>query len=136
MGSCNNLPSWSRKVFLKNFSSSKLASSDKDLLSKGLHFAIPPKQIDHSKFMTEFELLYWSNLDLSMTSKERDHFKIKLKDIALSYFTKTFEKISFKYRKIPAMKWLLQSSLIFQKYLIVSKMNNFYINQSILCPSI
>ena len=39
-----------------NFSSYKLSFSDKYLLSKGLRFAIPPKHIDYSKFMTEFEL--------------------------------------------------------------------------------
>ena len=43
-----------------NFSCDKLLSSDKDLLSKELRFAIPPKQIDYSNFMTEFELLYRS----------------------------------------------------------------------------
>ena len=69
-----------------NFSSYKLSSSDKDLLSKGLRFAIRPKQIDYSKFMTEFELLYRSTLDLSMTTEEKDRFKTKLKDIALSSF--------------------------------------------------
>ena len=69
-----------------NFSSDKLSSSDKDLLSKELRFAIPPKQIDYSNFMTEFELLYRSTLDLSMTTEEKDRFKTKLKDIALSSF--------------------------------------------------
>ena len=68
-----------------NFSSYKLSSSDKDL-PKGLRFAIPPKQIDYSNFMTEFELLYRSTLDLSMTTEEKDRFKTKLKDIALSSF--------------------------------------------------
>ena len=58
-----------------NFSSYKLSSSDKDLLSKGLRFAIPPKQIDYSNFMTEFELLYRSTLDLSMTTEEKDVLK-------------------------------------------------------------
>ena len=69
-----------------NFSSYELSSSDKDLLSKGIRFAIPPKQIDYSNFMTEFELLYRSTLDLSMTTEEKDRFKTKLKDIALSSF--------------------------------------------------
>ena len=72
--------------FIFNFSSCKLSSSDRDLLSKGLCFAIPPKHIDYSNFITEFELLYRSTLDPSMTSEERDRFKIKLKDIALSSF--------------------------------------------------
>ena len=68
-----------------NFSSYKLSSSDKDL-PKGLRFAIPPKQIDYSNFMTEFELLYRSTLDLSMTTEEKDRLKTKLKDITLSSF--------------------------------------------------
>ena len=69
-----------------NFSSYELSSSDKDLFSKGLRFAIPPKQIDYSNFMTEFELLYRSTLDLSMTTEEKARLKTKLKDIALSSF--------------------------------------------------
>ena len=69
-----------------NFSSSELSSSNKDLLSKGLPFAIPPKQRDYSNFMTEFELLYRGTLDLSMTTEEKDQFKTKLKDITLSSF--------------------------------------------------
>ena len=55
----------------------------KNLLSKRLHFAIPPKQIDYSNIITEFELLNRSKLDLSITSEERDGFKTKLKDMAL-----------------------------------------------------
>ena len=37
-----------RKVIFNNFSSYELSSSDIDLLSKVLRFAIPPKQIDDS----------------------------------------------------------------------------------------
>ena len=73
------------KVIVK-FSSNKLSSSDKDLLSKALPFAIPNKQIDYSNFVTQFELLYRSALDLSMATEEKDRFKTKLKDIALPYF--------------------------------------------------
>ena len=66
------------KVIL-TFSSYKLSSSDKDLLSKGLRFAIPAKQIDYSNFMTKFKLLNRSTLDLSMTTEKKDRFKTKLK---------------------------------------------------------
>ena len=69
-----------------NFSSYELPSSDKDLLSKGLRFAIPPKQIDYFNFITEFELLYRSALDLSMTTEEKDRFETKLKYIGLPSF--------------------------------------------------
>ena len=61
-----------------------MSSSDKDLLSKGLCFAIPTKQIDYSNFMAEVELLYRNTLDLSMATGEKDRFKTKLKVIALS----------------------------------------------------
>ena len=68
------------------FSLYELPSSNKDLLSKGLRFAIPPKQIDYSNFVTKYEVLYRSTLDVSMTIEEKDRFKTKLKDIALSSF--------------------------------------------------
>ena len=67
-----------------NFSSHELTYSEKHLLSKGLHFAIPPRQIDYSSCLPEYKLLYRSNTDLSITSEDREHFKDKLKDIALS----------------------------------------------------
>ena len=79
-----------------NFSSYKLSSSDKDLLSKGLRFAIPRKQIHYSNFVTEFEVLYRSTLDLSMITKEKDRFKTKLKDIALSSFKLVGDNCKFE----------------------------------------
>ena len=65
-----------------NFSSHELTSSEKNLLSKGLRFAIPPEQIDYSDYLVEYGLLYRSTADLSMTSEDREHFKAKIKDIA------------------------------------------------------
>ena len=66
--------------------SHELTSSDKDLLSKGLRFAIPPRQIDYSGYLAEYELLYRSTTDLSMTSEDRERFKANLKDIAMSSY--------------------------------------------------
>ena len=66
-----------------NFSSHELTSSEKHLSSKRLRFAIPPI-IDYSDYLAEYELLYRSTTDLSMTSEDREHFKAKLTDIALS----------------------------------------------------
>ena len=79
-----------------NFSFYELSSSDKDLLSQGLRFAIPPKQIDYSNFVTEFELLYRSTLDLSMATEEKDRFKTKVKDIALSSFNLSRDNCKFE----------------------------------------
>ena len=46
--------------------------------------------------MTEFELLYRNTLDLSMTTEEKDRFKTKLKDIALSSFRLFNENCEFE----------------------------------------
>ena len=59
--------------------------SEKDLLSKGLRFAILPRQIDYSGYLAEYKLLYRSTTDLSVT-EDREHFKAELKDIALSSY--------------------------------------------------
>ena len=59
----------------------ELSISNKDLHFKRLRFPIPPKQIDYSNLMTEFQLLYRSTLDLSMTTEENNCFKTKLKYI-------------------------------------------------------
>ena len=58
--------------------------------------------------MTEFELLYRSTLDFSMTNEEKDRFKTKLKDIVLSSF-KIFSdnanlKIIFLQKKLTRLK--------------------------------
>ena len=96
-----------------------MSSSNKDLLSKGLCFAIPPKQIDYSNFMTEFELLYRSTFDLSMTAEEKDHFKTKLKDIALSSFKLLSDNCKFENNlsaeEINSLKALMKNKNIIQK---------------------
>ena len=53
------------------------------MLVRTCNFAILPKQIDYSNFMTEFELSYRRK---GFVSEERDCFNTKLKDIALSSF--------------------------------------------------
>ena len=49
-------PSHDPEKVIFNFSSYELSSNDKDPLSKRPQFAVPPKQIDYSNFMTKFEL--------------------------------------------------------------------------------
>ena len=52
--------------------------------------------MDYPNVMTEFELLYRSTLDLSMTTEEKDWFKTKLKDIVLSSFKLLSNKFIFE----------------------------------------
>ena len=60
-----------------------LTSSEKHLLSKEFRFAIPPRQVDYSGYLVEYELHYRSTAGLSTISEDRERFKAKLKDIAL-----------------------------------------------------
>ena len=65
-------------------SSHELTSSEKHLLSKGLRFAIPSRQIGYSSHLAEYELPYRSTTDLSITSEDRERFKSKLRGIAFA----------------------------------------------------
>ena len=105
-----------------NFSSYKLSSSDKDLLSKGLCFAIPTKQIDYSNFMAEVELLYRSTLDLSMATGEKDRFKTKLKVIALSSFKLFSDNYKFE-NNLSAEEINSLKSLMRNKDIIIRKVD-------------
>ena len=103
-----------------NFSFYELSSSDKDLLSKRLRFAIPPKQTDYSNFMTKFLLLYRSTLDLSMTTEEKDRFITRLKDIAFLSFKLFSDNCKFEYNlsaeQINSLKALMRNKdIIIQK---------------------
>ena len=70
--------------------------------------------------MTEFELLYRSTLDLSMTIEEKNRFKTKLKDIALSSSKLFSDNYKFENNlsaeKINSLKALLRNKdIIIQK---------------------
>ena len=68
---------------IRRLFSYELTSSEKNLLSKGLRLTIQPRQMDYSSSLAEYGILYRSTTDLSITSESREHFKAKLKDIAL-----------------------------------------------------
>ena len=60
--------------------------------------------------MTRFELVCRSTLELSMTSKERDHFKTKLRSTALSFKRFSYNcifEINLLAKKINSLKVLL-----------------------------
>ena len=57
--------------------------------------------------MAEFELLYRSTLDLSMPTKEKDFFKTKFKDIALSSLSFFNDNCKFEYNlSAEEINWL------------------------------
>ena len=103
-----------------NFSSHELTSSEKQILSKGLRFAIPPKQIDYSDYLAEYELLYRRTTDLSMTSEDRERFNAKIKDIALSFYKRLNDNCKYEnnlsFDKLSSLKTLMRNkNIVIQK---------------------
>jgi len=103
-----------------NFSSYVLSDSDKSLLLKGLNFAIPPKNLEYSKFLLPFELLYREIKFSGISADEFPFLKAKLQDTALSSYM-NFKKDSSppsnlskeEFESLLALK--NQNDLIFQK---------------------
>ena len=101
-----------------DFSSHVLNTAEKSLLSKGLNFAIPPKNINYADYMISFELLY-SNVDsLEVSNLDKEFIKSRLRDSAFSPCkdtSKTFEK-NLPKAEFDALKILLKNKdIIIQK---------------------
>ena len=69
-----------------NFSPYLLTESDKSLLLKGLNFAIPPKNLEYSKFLLPFELLFREIKSNKIAADSIPFIKAKLQDTALSSY--------------------------------------------------
>ena len=117
-----------------NFSCHELTSSEKHLLSKGLRFAIPPRQIDYSSYLAEQELLYRSTTGLSVTSevgniKLGDIAKAKVKDIRLSSYKLLNDNCKYENdlssEKLSSLKTLMRNKNIVIKNL--TKVNSIVI---------
>ena len=68
-----------------NFSKANLNKSQKTLLSKGLNFSLPPKQLEYVDYLLDFELFFRDICKLDILSNENLEFlKTKIKDVALS----------------------------------------------------
>ena len=88
----------SNKVIF-NFSS-HVITNEKRLLCKGLRFSIPPKKIEYSNFLTQFELLYRDTLMFEMKSENCNVLKDKIKNICVSTLKSyLFDKVEKKYQK-------------------------------------
>ena len=67
-----------------NYFSHNLSKSDKNLLCKGLNFAIPPDKLEQSDYLLPFELPYCDIKDLDLLNEKTNFLKAKIKDCALS----------------------------------------------------
>ena len=67
-----------------HFSSYVLSGNDKSLLSEGLNFSLPNKEVEISEYFCPFELLFREVSDFSKDSSEKELLKNKLKQLSLS----------------------------------------------------
>ena len=70
-----------------NFSNVFLTEAEKSLLVKGLSFSLPPKKLNYSDYLVNFELFYTSIDNLNILSGDNlDYAKTKIKDLVLISF--------------------------------------------------
>ena len=100
-----------------NFSSYELSDTEKQLLCKGLKFAIPPKQLNYGDYLVPFELLFRDIKNDTLT-ENRDFVKTRLKNIAFSTFELTKRQLesNLSLEEQKALKQLSrQKDIIIQK---------------------
>ena len=114
----NSVTSHNPDKVIFNFSSHVLNTTEKSLLSKGLNFAIPPKNINYADYMIPFELLYRDVDSLEVSNLDKEFIKSRLRDSAFSSYkdtSKTFEK-NLPKAEFDALKILLKNKdIIVQK---------------------
>ena len=107
----NSVTSHNPDKVIFNFSSHVLNTTEKSLLSKGLNFAIPPKNINYADYMIPFELLYRDVDSLEISNLDKGFIKSRLRDSAFSSYkdtSKTFEK-NLPKEEFDALKILLKN---------------------------
>ena len=94
-----------------NFLGHVLNTTEKSLLSEGLNFVIPPKNINYADYMLPFELLYRDVDSLEVFNLDKKFIKSRLRDSAFSSDKdagKTFEK-NLPKAEFDALKILLKN---------------------------
>ena len=78
---------------LFNFSSHQLTEHDKSLLSRGLNFAIPPKNLNYADYLLTFELLFRDIDLLDIPRTDRDFIHGRLRDCAFTSYRNVAKNI-------------------------------------------
>ena len=63
-----------QKKFVFNFSKATLNESEKALLSKGLNFSLPPKQLKYANYLLNFELFFRDICKLDILANDNLEF--------------------------------------------------------------
>ena len=103
---------------LFNFSSYQLSEHEKSLLSKGLNFAIPPKNLNYADYMLPFELLFRDIDLLDIPRTDRDFIQGRLRDCAFTSYRdvgNNIDKNLSKEEQFALSTLIKNKDLVFQK---------------------
>ena len=95
-----------------------MTNHEKLLLSKGLSFAIPHKDINYADYLLPFELLHRDINSLRISNFALDCIKTRLRDSTFSSYKETSK---FMENNLPKAEFHALKSLIRNKELIIQK---------------
>ena len=81
---CHGLKSHVPDKDIANYSSFNLSDNQKNLLVKGLNFAVPPRKLKYADYLAPYELLFRDVKNLSVNNNILQRIKVDLKKICFS----------------------------------------------------
>ena len=103
---------------LFGFSSYQWSEHEKSLLSKGLNFAIPPKNLNYADYMLPFELLFRDIDLLDIPRTDRDFIQGRLRDCAFTSYRDVGKNTD---KNLSKEEQFALSTLIKNKDLVIQK---------------
>ena len=103
---------------LFNFSSHQLTEHEKSLLSRGLNFAIPPKDLNYADYLLPFELLFRDIDLLDIPRTDRDFIQGRLRDCAFTSYRDVGKNID---RNLSKEEHFALKNLVKNKDLIIQE---------------
>ena len=92
MGLASPVRSHNPDKMITKYSSDQLSDIEKTILAKSLNYALPPKKLNNSYYLTPSELLFRDIKELSVDDNILERVKVDLKKICFS----SFENFKFK----------------------------------------
>ena len=112
------MTSHDREKVLFNFSSHQLTEHEKSLLSRGLNFAIPPKNLNYADYLLPFELLFRDIDLLDIPRTDRDFIQGRLRDCAFTSYRDVGKNID---RNLSKEEHFALKNLVKNKDLIIQE---------------
>ena len=105
---------------IRNYSSYVLSEIEKNLLIKGLNYALPPKKLKYEDYLLPFELLYRDVLKNHENDNSLIHLKSRIRDIGLSSFS-LYNKKDHRFENLSKEEHAAFLSLLNNDTIIIQK---------------